>query len=102
MLSAAGSNSTSAPEFWNFGLNSQMVCAGQFPLSLQGFGNFHPSILQLGNAAFEVAQLLGEPGDADVVGLIMVGQFTVFGRDLVSQPGQQLIDGTELLFGGAQ
>ncbi|MDT5086320.1 MAG: hypothetical protein QOJ61_3363, partial [Mycobacterium sp.] len=36
-----------------------------------------PPVLQFGNGVFKFAQLLGEPGNADVLGLVMLSEFAM-------------------------
>lgn len=44
--------------------------------------------------------MLGQPGDADVVGLVMLGQFGMFGGHPVGQAGELTVDCGQLFFGG--
>ncbi len=55
-----------------------------------------PAGLLVGHLVFELAQLLSEPGDPDVVGLVVLGQFDVLGVDLVRQLHQCPVQGRDL------
>jgi hypothetical protein len=53
------------------------------PNSLEYFREFKPTALQLGDAVVQLAQFLCEPGDSDVVGLVVLRELPMLGCNLV-------------------
>ena len=53
------------------------------------FGQLQPAVLGAGHIVLQLPQLRGQPGDADMVGLVVLGQLDMLGVDPVGQFGQR-------------